>query len=47
MLVISGFRRDVEEIFALLGCYAAWSFNPLSSRIKKSKKNFLLGLFYP
>jgi hypothetical protein len=21
--VISGFRRDVDEIFALLGCYAA------------------------
>jgi len=21
--VISGFRRDVNEIFALLGCYAA------------------------
>jgi hypothetical protein len=44
--VISGFRRDVDEICALLGCYAASSGNPLptsrdnvsvpSSRVKKS-----------
>jgi len=27
--VISGFRRDVNEICALLGCYAAWSGNSL------------------
>jgi hypothetical protein len=27
--VIAGFRRDVDEICALLGCYAASSGNPL------------------
>ena len=27
--VISGLRRDVDEICALLGCYAAWSGNSL------------------
>jgi hypothetical protein len=27
--VISGFRRDVDEICALLGCYAEWSGNSL------------------
>jgi hypothetical protein len=27
--VISGFRRDIDEIRALLGCYAASSGNPL------------------
>jgi hypothetical protein len=46
--IISGFRRDVDEICALLGCYAASNGNPLptfrdnvsvpSSRVKKSKK---------
>jgi hypothetical protein len=46
--VISGFRRDCDEICALLGNYAALSVNPLptfrdnvsvpSSRVKKSKK---------
>jgi hypothetical protein len=46
--VISGFRRDVDEICALLGCYAASSGNPLpmfrdnisvpSSRAKKSSE---------
>jgi hypothetical protein len=46
--VISGFRRLVDEICALLGYYAALSGNPLptfrdnllipSSRVKKSKK---------
>jgi hypothetical protein len=46
--VVSGFRRDVDEICALLGCYAASSGNPLptfrdnvsvpSSRVNKSKK---------
>jgi hypothetical protein len=45
---ISGFRRDVDEICALLGCYAASNGDPLptfrdnlsgaSSRVKKSKK---------
>jgi hypothetical protein len=45
---ISGFRRDVEEIWALLGYYAAPNDNPLPtfrdnvsvppSRVKKSKK---------
>jgi hypothetical protein len=34
--VISGFRRDVDEICALLGCYAASSGNHLP---------FLFGLF--
>ena len=29
LLVISGFRRDVDEICALLGCYAAYSGNSL------------------
>jgi hypothetical protein len=43
---ISGFRRDVDEIYALLGRYAAWRGNPFptfrynvsvpSSRVKKS-----------
>jgi hypothetical protein len=27
--VISGFRRDVDEICSLLGCYVASSGNPL------------------
>jgi hypothetical protein len=46
--VISGFRRDVDEIFALLGCYAASNANALptfrysvsvpSSRVKKSNE---------
>jgi hypothetical protein len=46
--VISGLPRDVDEIGALLECYAASSGNPLptfrdnvsvpSSRVKKSKK---------
>ena len=46
--VISDFRRDVNEICALLGCYAVYSGNSLpafrdnvpvsSSRFKKSKK---------
>jgi hypothetical protein len=46
-LFISGFRRDVDEIYALLGYYAASSGNPLPtfrdnvpvpfSRVKKSK----------
>jgi hypothetical protein len=45
---ISGFCHDVDEICALLGCYAALSGNPFptfldslsipSSRVKKSKK---------
>jgi hypothetical protein len=52
--VISGFRRDAEELCALLGYYAASSGNPLrtfrdnvslpSSRIKKFKKSTLLEL---
>jgi hypothetical protein len=53
--VISGFRRDVNEICALLGYYAAYSGNSVptfrgnlsvpSSSVKKSKKKlFLLGL---
>jgi hypothetical protein len=47
--VISGFRRDADEICALLGYNAASSGNPLptfrdnvsvqSSRVKKSKKS--------
>jgi hypothetical protein len=47
-IVISGFRRDVDEICTLLGYYAASSGNPLptfrenisvpSSKVKKSKK---------
>jgi hypothetical protein len=46
--VTSGFRRDVDEICALLGCYAASSGNPLrtfrdkvsvpSSRVKQSNE---------
>jgi hypothetical protein len=46
--VISGFRRDIDEIRALLGCYAESNGNPLptfrdnllvpSSRVKKYKK---------
>jgi hypothetical protein len=45
VFVISGFRRDVDEIFAILGYYAALSGNSLptfrenvsvpSSRVKK------------
>jgi hypothetical protein len=49
---ISGFRRHVDEIYALLGCYAASSGNTLptfrdhisvlSSRVKKKKsKDFV------
>ena len=47
-MVISGFSHDVDEIFALLGYYAALSGSPVptfrdnlsvpSSRVKKSKK---------
>jgi hypothetical protein len=46
-VLISGFRRDVDEICALLGYYAASNGNPLPtfrdvsvpfSRVKKSKK---------
>ena len=46
--MISGFRRDLDEICSLLGYYAASNVNPLptfrdnisvpSSRVKKSKK---------
>ena len=52
--VISGFRRDVDEICALLGYYAASCGNPLptfrynvsvpSSRVKKY---FLIGFLDP
>jgi len=48
--MISGFHRNVPEIYALRGCYAAYSGNCLptflgnltvpSSRVKKSKINF-------
>jgi hypothetical protein len=48
LTVISGFRRDVDEIYALLGYYAKSCGNYLptfrdnvsvpSSRVKKSKK---------
>jgi hypothetical protein len=31
---ISGFRRDVDEIFALLGDYAAWNDNPYRSTLR-------------
>jgi hypothetical protein len=31
IFVIPGFRRDVDEICALLGCYSASSVNPLPS----------------
>ena len=51
-LVISGYRRDAEEICALLGCYAAPGGNSIptlrhnlsvpSSKVKKSHKNPLL-----
>jgi hypothetical protein len=50
--VLSGFRRDVDEICALLGYYVQSSENLLpafrdnvsvpSSTVKKSKKNFLI-----
>jgi hypothetical protein len=49
--VISGFRRDVDEICALLGCYAALSGSSVptfrnnlsisSSRVWKSKMDYL------
>ena len=57
--VISGFRRDVDEICVLLGYYAALSGNSVptfrdnisvpSSRVKKSKTKagFCLGLLDP
>jgi hypothetical protein len=51
--VISGFRRDVDEICALLGYYAASTGNPLptfrdnvlvpTSRVKKSMKKNRVG----
>jgi hypothetical protein len=58
LCVISGLPRDVDEICALLGCYAASSGNPLptfrdnvsvpSSRVKKSKKKkFIIVLLGP
>jgi hypothetical protein len=50
--MISGFRRDVDEICILLGYYATSSGNPLptfrdnvsvpSSRVKKSKKKMII-----
>lgn len=50
LCVISGFRRDVKEIFATLGCYAAWNGNSIqtfqdnvsvpSSGAKQSKGNW-------
>jgi len=53
-VVISGFRRCVNEIWSLLGCYAAQIGSLLStfgdnllvpsSRVKQAKKN-LFGLF--
>jgi hypothetical protein len=57
--VISGFRRDVDEICAILGYYAAQSGSSVPtfrdsvsvppSRVMKSKKKagFLLGLLEP
>jgi len=46
--IISGFRREVDGVCALLGCYAAYSGNSLEKfrdnlsvpypRVKKSKK---------
>jgi hypothetical protein len=55
VIVISGFRRDVDEICALLGYYAASNGNPLptfrenvsvpSSKAKKSKKNIFFLVF--
>jgi hypothetical protein len=55
--VISGFRRDLDGICSLLGCYAALGggFIPTfrdnlsvpSTRVKKSKKGFLFGLLDP
>jgi hypothetical protein len=58
MCVIAGFRRDVEDICALLGYHAASSGSSVptfrdnisipSSRAKKSKKKvFLRGLLDP
>jgi hypothetical protein len=54
--VISGFRRDVDEMCALLGCYAVLSGNPLptfrdnvsvpSSRVKKSNETMLKDVKY-
>jgi hypothetical protein len=51
MNTISGFRRDVDVICAVVGCYAALSGSLLptfrdlpvqSSRVRKSKKNAFL-----
>ena len=49
---ISGFRRDVAEVFAIVGCNASYAVNRLwmfrdslsvpSPRLKQSKKNILL-----
>ena len=59
VFAISGLRREVDEICALLGYYAAYSDNSLptfrdklsvpSSRVKKSKKKtgFLFGFLDP
>jgi hypothetical protein len=54
--VISGFRRDIDEICALLGYYAALSGNSAptcrdnlsvpSSRVKKSKKKAEMKAFF-
>jgi len=39
--VISGFLRDVDEIFALLGCYAASSGYSLSQYALHGLESFL------
>jgi hypothetical protein len=43
LYVLSGFRRDVDDICALLGCYAASSDNPLPTfRDKVSRPIWML-----
>ena len=54
--VVSGFRRDVDKIYALIRYHAAYSGNSLqtfrnnlsvsSSRVKKSKKSKGSALFW-
>jgi hypothetical protein len=44
LTVIAGLRRNVDEICALLGCYAASSGNPRRARISSMKLVIVLDL---
>jgi len=50
--MISGFRRDADDVYALLGCYAACSIKSLPTyrphlQGSRNPKGFLIGLGFP